>query len=189
MIDLTALVLPSPPMTMSLGFVTATVARLESAGKMAHDSHGRLMDLAFNKPPIPDFDTIPVLYQGASDDFLGPCADATFVSEADGIDLEGEFGVIVDEVPMGPSTQGSADRIRLVVQINDWSLRVIGAYQMPRGFGFLQAKPSTSFAPVAVTPDELGPAWRDACASLRTTAHISMRYGATPRHRTAAGRP
>ena len=124
-------------------------------------NHGRRMDLAFNKPPIPDFDTIPVMYQGASDDFLGPCADAPFVSEADGIDFEGEFGVIVDEVPVGTTAQAAADRIRLVVQINDWSLRVIGAYEMPRGFGFLQAKPSTSFAPVALTPGELGSAWRD----------------------------
>ena len=124
-------------------------------------NHGRLMDLAFNKPPIPDFDTIPVMYQGASDDFLGPCADVPFVSEGDGIDFEGEFGVIVAEVPMGTSAQAAADCIRLIVQINDWSLRAIGAYEMPRGFGFLQAKPSTSFAPVAVTPEELGPAWRD----------------------------
>jgi fumarylacetoacetate (FAA) hydrolase len=124
-------------------------------------NHGRLMDLAFNKPPIPDFDTIPVMYQGASDDFLGPCADVPFVSEADGIDFEGEFGVIVAEVPMGTSAQAAADCIRLIVQINDWSLRAIGAYEMPRGFGFLQAKPSTSFAPIAVTPEELGHAWRD----------------------------
>jgi fumarylacetoacetate (FAA) hydrolase len=124
-------------------------------------NHGRLMDLAFKKSPIPDFDTTPVMYQGASDDFLGPCADVPFISEADGIDFEGEFGVIVDEVPMGTSAQAAADSIRLVVQINDWSLRAIGAYEMPRGFGFLQAKPSTSFAPIAVTPEGLGPAWRD----------------------------
>ena len=119
------------------------------------------MDLAFNKPPILDFDTVPVMYQGASDDFLGPCADVPFVNEADGIDFEGEFGVIVAEVPMGTSAQAAADCIRLIVQINDWSLRAIGAYEMPRGFGFLQAKPSTSFAPIAVTREELGPAWRD----------------------------
>ena len=130
-------------------------------------NHGRLMDLAFNKPPIPDFDTIPVMYQGASDDFLGPCADAPFVSQTDGIDFEGEFGVIVDEVSMGTSAAEAADRIRLVIQINDWSLRAIGAYEMPRGFGFLQAKPSTSFAPIAVTPDELGSAWRDGRVGLK----------------------
>jgi len=124
-------------------------------------NHGRLMERAFNTPPIPDFDTIPVMYQGASDDFLGPQADVPFVSEADGIDFEGEFGVIVDEVPMATSADVAGEHVRLIVQINDWSLRAIGAREMPRGFGFLQAKPSTSFAPIAVTPDELGAAWRD----------------------------
>jgi fumarylacetoacetate (FAA) hydrolase len=124
-------------------------------------NHGRLMDLAFGKPPIPDFDTVPVMYQGASDDFLGPRADSAFVSEADGVDFEGEFGVVVDEVPMAATPRDAAKRIRLIVQINDWSLRAIGACEMPRGFGFLQAKPSTAFAPLAVTSDELGSAWRD----------------------------
>jgi len=124
-------------------------------------NHGRLMDLAFNKPPIPDFETIPVMYQGASDDFLGPRVDVPFAAEEDGIDFEGEFGVIVDEVAMGTTAEAAVGRIRLVVQLNDWSLRAVGAREMPRGFGFLQAKPSTSFAPIAVTPDELGPAWRD----------------------------
>ncbi len=130
-------------------------------------NHGRLMDLAFAKPPIPDFETVPVMYQGASDDFLGPHADSPFVSEADGVDFEGEFGVVVDEVPMGATPVEAAACIRLIVQINDWSLRAIGAYEMPRGFGFLQAKPSTAFAPLAVTPDELGAAWRDGRVHLR----------------------
>ncbi|MDN5005588.1 fumarylacetoacetate hydrolase family protein [Bradyrhizobium sp. GCM10027634] len=124
-------------------------------------NHGRLMDLAFDKPPIPDFDTIPVMYQGASDDFLGPQTDVPFVTEADGIDLEGEFGVIVDEVAMATPPAECGRHIRLLVQINDWSLRAIGAREVRTGFGFLQAKPSTSFAPIAVTPDELGDAWRD----------------------------
>ena len=124
-------------------------------------NHGRLMDLAFDKPPIPDFETIPVMYQGASDDLLGPQADVPFVTEVDGIDFEGEFGVIVDEVVMATPATDCCMRIRLLVQINDWSLRNPGAREAPPGFGFLQAKPSTSFAPIAVTPDELGDAWRD----------------------------
>ena len=135
-------------------------------------NHGNLMDLAFKKAPIPDFETIPVMYQGASDDFLGPHADVPFVSEADGIDFEGEFGVVLDEVAMASPVAAAAGRIRLVVQINDWSLRAIGAREMPRGFGFLQAKPSTSFAPVAVTPDELGPAWRDGRVDMRL--HVAL---------------
>lgn len=135
-------------------------------------NHARLMERAFNTPPIPDFDTIPVMYQGASDDFLGPHADVPFVSEADGIDFEGEFGVVVDEVPMASSAAEAASRIRLIVQINDWSLRTVGAREMRTGFGFLQAKPSTSFAPLAVTPDELGPAWRDGRVGLNL--HVAL---------------
>ena len=130
-------------------------------------NHGRLMEAAFGAPPIPDFDHVPVMYQGASDDFLGPHADSLFVSERDGIDCEGEFGVIVDEVPMAATAAEAAQRIRLIVQINDWSLRALGAYEMPRGFGFLQAKPSTAFAPFAVTPDELGEGWREGRVHLR----------------------
>ena len=134
-------------------------------------NHGRLMEKAFNSTGIPHFDDVPVMYQGASDDFLGPHADSAFVSEADGIDFEGEFGVVVDEIAMGATSNEAASRIRLVVQINDWSLRALGAFEMSRGFGFLQAKPSTAFAPIAVTPDELGDAWRDGRVGLRL--HVS----------------
>jgi len=124
-------------------------------------NHGRLMERAFNTPPIPDFDTIPVMYQGASDDFLGPHDDVPLPDEALGIDFEGEFGVVVDRVPMGATPAQALSAVRLVVQLNDWSLRALGPREMKSGFGFLQAKPSTSFAPVAVTPDELGDTWRD----------------------------
>jgi fumarylacetoacetate (FAA) hydrolase len=124
-------------------------------------NHGKLMEQAFNTPPIPYFDTIPVMYQGASDDFLGPCDDVTLPSEQDGIDFEGEFGVVCGPVPMAATPEHALACIRLIVQINDWSLRALGPHEMKTGFGFLQAKPSTAFAPVAVTPDELGDAWRD----------------------------
>lgn len=124
-------------------------------------NHGRLMERAFNTPSIPDFDTIPVMYQGASDDFLGPHDDVPLPDEALGIDFEGEFGVVVDRVTMGATPAQALAAVRLVVQLNDWSLRALGPREMKSGFGFLQAKPSTSFAPVAVTPDELGDAWRD----------------------------
>ena len=124
-------------------------------------NHGRLMDKAFNNPPNPDFETIPLVYQGASDDFRGPLADVEFPDEALMIDMEGEFGVILGDVPMGTDAAAALDAVRLVVQINDWSLRAFGAREMRAGFGFLQAKPSTAFAPIAVTPDELGSAWQD----------------------------
>ena len=124
-------------------------------------NHGRLMEKAFNSPPAPLLDTVPMMYQGASDDFLGPHADASMPAEADGIDFEGEFGVVVGPVPMAVKPEAALACIRLLVQINDWSLRALGPHEMKTGFGFLQAKPSTAFAPVAVTPDELGDAWKD----------------------------
>ena len=130
-------------------------------------NHGRLMEQAFNTPPIPQFDTVPVMYQGASDDFLGPHDDVPLPGEADGIDFEGEFGVVCGPVPMAASPAASLECVRLIVQLNDWSLRALGPHEMKTGFGFLQAKPSTAFAPVAVTPDELGDAWRDGRVRMR----------------------
>jgi len=128
-------------------------------------SHGRLMQQALGLKDNPQGD-LPLMYQGASDDFLGPRDDAPFPSEEDGIDFEGEFGVILGEVPMGVSAAEALKHVRLVVQLNDWSLRALAPREMKSGFGFLQAKPSTAFAPVAVTPDELGTAWRDGRVDL-----------------------
>ena len=130
-------------------------------------NHSHLMDQAFNKPPPPLVETVPMMYQGASDDFLGPHDDMPLPDEADGIDFEGEFGVITGPVTMGVSPEAALACVRLVVQINDWSLRALGPHEMKTGFGFLQAKPSTAFAPVAVTPDELGAAWRDGRVQMR----------------------
>jgi fumarylacetoacetate (FAA) hydrolase len=130
-------------------------------------NHGHLMQKAFNQSPIPQFETVPVMYQGASDDFLGPHDDVPLPCEEDGIDFEGEFGVVVGPVPMAATPGQAATAIRLVVQINDWSLRTLGAHEVRTGFGFLQAKPSTAFAPVAVTPDELGDAWREHRVQMR----------------------
>lgn len=122
-------------------------------------NHGKLMEQAFNSPPTPLMESVPMMYQGASDDFLGPYNEVPLPTEADGIDFEGEFGVIVGSVPMASNPEMALNCVRLVVQINDWSLRALGPHEMKVGFGFLQAKPSTAFAPVAVTPDELGDAW------------------------------
>ncbi|WP_417315793.1 fumarylacetoacetate hydrolase family protein [Cycloclasticus pugetii] len=144
----------------------------------AFTNHGRLMEQAFNTDPIENFDTIPVMYQGASDDFQGPTADMPMPSEEDGIDFEGEFGVIMSEVPMSTSAEKAVEHIRLIVQINDWSLRALGPREMNSGFGFLQAKPSSSFAPVAVTPDELGDAWKNGRVNMHL--HVSwngQRFG------------
>lgn len=144
----------------------------------AFTNHGKLMEEAFNTKPIPDFYTIPVMYQGASDDFQGPTVDIPMPSEEDGIDFEGEFGVVMTEVPMAVSAEKAVDAICLIVQINDWSLRALGPHEMATGFGFLQAKPSSSFAPVAVTPDELGDAWRNGRVNM--SLHVTwnnQRFG------------
>jgi fumarylacetoacetate (FAA) hydrolase len=125
----------------------------------AYDSHGKLMQRAFGLDPI-EHDK-PLMYQGMSHQFYAPNDDVLFVNEADGIDFEGEFGVIVDEVPMGTSAADAMQHIKLVVQINDWSLRKIAPKEMKTGFGWVQAKPACSVAPFAVTPDELGDAWAD----------------------------
>ena len=130
-------------------------------------NHGHLMERAFKVPPVADFETIPLLYQGAADDFLGPYDDVALPSEADQIDFEGEFGVVLDETPMGVDAEQALYHVRLVVLLNDWSLRAFGPREAKSGFGFVQAKPSTAFAPLAVTPDELGPAWSGGRVHLR----------------------
>lgn len=130
----------------------------------AYDSHGDLMQKVFGLAPNPV--GRPLMYQGMSDHFYGGAADIPLPSEDDGIDFEGEFGVICDTVPMGATPAEAAARIRLVVQINDWSLRSLAPIEMKTGFGWIQAKPACSVAPVAITPDELGSAWRDARVDL-----------------------
>lgn len=124
-------------------------------------SHGALMQKAFNLEPIDGADRTPLMYQGAGDDFLGAHDDIQLPSESQGIDFEGEFVVLVDEVPMGCTAQDALQHIKLILQINDVSLRALAPREMRTGFGFLQAKPSSSFAPLAITPDELGDAWRE----------------------------
>jgi fumarylacetoacetate (FAA) hydrolase len=103
----------------------------------------------------------PLMYQGLSDRFYGPTEAVPFADEAHGIDFEGEFGVIVDAVPMGTSAPEALRHIKLLVQINDWSLRALAVPEMKTGFGWIQAKPACSMAPFAVAPDVLGEAWRD----------------------------
>jgi fumarylacetoacetate (FAA) hydrolase len=166
---------------LDLGHVTAPLPRsAQWCDGSAFLNHGNLMAQAFNTPRIPDFDTIPVIYQGASDDFLGPYEDVPLPSEADGIDFEGEFGVITGEVPMGANRAAAESSIKLVVQLNDWSLRNIGAREVRTGFGFFQAKPSTSFAPVAVTPDELGEHWSAGRVRLRLHVHWNGQWFGHP---------
>ena len=111
---------------------------------------------------MPDtFWTDPLMYQGGSDSFLGPRDDIRMVDEAWGIDFEAEITVVTDDVPMGVSAEAALDHIQLIMLVNDVSLRNLIPGELAKGFGFFQSKPSSAFSPVAVTPDELGDAWRD----------------------------
>ena len=125
----------------------------------AFATHAELMQIAFDTDPMRN--ERPLMYQGMSDRFLGPWEDAVFPGEDGGIDFEGEYGVIVDAVPMGTSPQDALGHIKLVVQINDWSLRAYAVPEMITGFGFVLAKPASALAPFAVTPDALGDGWKD----------------------------
>jgi fumarylacetoacetate (FAA) hydrolase len=105
------------------------------------------------------FDEDPLIYQGGSDDFLGPCDPVVCPDEAYGIDFEAEIAVITADVAMGTSADDALDAIRLVMLANDVSLRNLVPGELGKGFGFYQSKPATAFSPVAVTLDELGHAW------------------------------
>ncbi len=102
----------------------------------------------------------PLMYQGGSDDFLGPRDDARFASADWGIDFESEVAVVTGDVAIGSGADAAIDSVRLLLIVNDWSLRNLIPAELAKGFGFLQSKPATAFGPVAVTPDELGAAWR-----------------------------
>jgi fumarylacetoacetate (FAA) hydrolase len=115
----------------------------------------------------------PLVYQGGSDDFLGPRDDVPVPNEEFGIDLEGEVAVITDDVPMGTPRSSAAEHIKLVMLVNDWSLRNLIPGELAKGFGFYQSKPATAFSPVAVTPDELGDAWQHSTLHLPLTVHIN----------------
>jgi fumarylacetoacetate (FAA) hydrolase len=105
------------------------------------------------------FWTDPLVYQGGGDCNLGPTDPIPLIDPAHGLDFEGEVGVIVDDVPAGASPQDAAAHVKLLVLINDLTLRNLVATELGKGFGFFQSKPQTAFSPVAVTPDELREAW------------------------------
>jgi fumarylacetoacetate (FAA) hydrolase len=138
----------------------------------AFETHALLLQQAWGMP-VTGLAERPLMYQGLSDRFLAPTETAVFPSADDGIDFEGEFGVILGDVPMGTKAQDAAQYIRLIVMINDWSLRALGPIEMATGFGWLQCKPACTVAPFAVTPDELGDAWREYRVCLPLTIHCN----------------
>ena len=127
----------------------------------AYVNHVELVRKARGAEVPESFWTDPLMYQGGSDAFLGPREDILAADEAWGIDLEAEVAVITGDVPMGVSVEEAGEYIRLVMLVNDVSLRGLIPGELAKGFGFFQSKPSSAFSPVAVTPDELGDAWRD----------------------------
>ncbi|MDP2713943.1 fumarylacetoacetate hydrolase family protein [Rheinheimera sp.] len=127
----------------------------------AYVNHVELVRKARNAEMPPSFWTDPLMYQGGSDDFIGPRDNVEVVSEDYGIDFEGEVAVITDDVAMACSADEARSKIRLLMLVNDVSLRGLIPNELAKGFGFFQSKPSSAFSPVAVTPDELGDNWRD----------------------------
>jgi fumarylacetoacetate (FAA) hydrolase len=125
----------------------------------AYVVHVELVRKARGVQMPPSFWTDPLMYQGGSDSLIGPNDDIEAGDEAWGIDFEGEIGVIVDDVPIGVSPEAARRHIKLVTILNDISLRNLIVTELAKGFGFFHGKPATAFAPVAVTPDELGDAW------------------------------
>jgi len=123
-------------------------------------NHGDIMERAYNLT-VKKTPGVPILIQRQGDDFRGPCDDYAFPSEDDNGDFEGEFAVVLDDVRMGVGAREALDHVRLITIFNDVSMRAHLFRELSMGFGFIQAKPAAAFAPVAVTPDELGDAWRD----------------------------
>jgi len=139
----------------------------------AYVNHVELVRKARGAEMPPSFWTDPLVYQGGSDDMLGPMQDVPVPSEEFGIDLEAEVAVIVDDVPMGVTPEQARDHIKLLMLVNDWSLRNLVPAELAKGFGFFQSKPSTAFSPVALTPDELGDAWDGGKVKLPLVSHIN----------------
>jgi fumarylacetoacetate (FAA) hydrolase len=125
----------------------------------AYINHVELVRAARKSEVPQSYYTDPLMYQGGSDDFLGPRDEAIVPSEDFGIDFESEIAVVTGDVKMGCTPEEALEGVRLLMLANDWSLRNLIPDELAKGFGFFQSKPATAFSPVAVTPDELGDAW------------------------------
>jgi fumarylacetoacetate (FAA) hydrolase len=126
----------------------------------AYINHVELVRAARNSEVPTSFYADPLMYQGGSDDFMGPCDDVVVPSEDFGIDFEAEIAVVTGDVPMGATPAQALDGVRLLMLVNDVSLRNLIPAELAKGFGFFQSKPASAFSPLAVTPDELGDAWQ-----------------------------
>ena len=138
----------------------------------AYINHVELVRKARNSEVPASFYTDPLMYQGGSDDFIGP-RDKVVANKEWGIDFEAEVTVVTGDVKMGSTPEQAAKAIRLVMLVNDVSLRGLIPAELAKGFGFFQSKPASAFSPVAVTPDELGDAWQDAKVHLPLVVHLN----------------
>ncbi|MGL4639578.1 MAG: fumarylacetoacetate hydrolase family protein [Shewanella sp.] len=139
----------------------------------AYVNHVELVRKARGADMPETFWTDPLFYQGGSDSFIAPKADIPLASEEWGIDFESEIAIITDDVPMGVSDKDANQHIKLLMLVNDVSLRNLIPAELAKGFGFFQSKPSSSFSPVAVTPDELGARWQDSKVHLPLVTHLN----------------
>jgi fumarylacetoacetate (FAA) hydrolase len=146
----------------------------------AYVNHVELVRKARGAEMPPSFWTDPLMYQGGSDTFLGPCEPIRVASEDYGIDLEAEVAVVTGDVPMGVTPEAARRHIRLLMLVNDVSLRNLIPAELAKGFGFFQSKPSSAFSPCAVTPDELGPAWDGGKVHLPLISKIDNRLLGRP---------
>ncbi|KIO36015.1 fumarylacetoacetate hydrolase family protein [Shewanella sp. cp20] len=139
----------------------------------AYVNHVELVRKARGAEMPETFWTDPLVYQGGSDSFIAPKADIELASEEWGIDFESEVAVITDDVPMGIDEASAEKHIKLLMLVNDVSLRNLIPAELAKGFGFFQSKPSSSFSPVAVTPDELGDKWHESKVHLPLITHLN----------------
>lgn len=146
----------------------------------AYVNHVELVRKARGAEMPESFWTDPLMYQGGSDSFLGPRDDIVMGDEAWGIDFEGEVAVITDDVAQGASTGQAGEHIQLLMLVNDVSLRNLIPGELAKGFGFFQAKPSSAFSPVAVTPDELGNVWDGKRLHLPLTCTMNVELVGAP---------
>jgi fumarylacetoacetate (FAA) hydrolase len=142
--------------------------------------HIKLVRKARNAPLPEDLNTVPLIYQGGGDTFLAPREDIPLVQDSHGLDFESEVAVITDFVPMGTKKEQAHKHIKLIVIMNDVSLRGLIPEELARGFGFYQSKPSSSFAPFAITPDELGSAWKEGRIHLPLLTEYNGKFFGKP---------
>jgi len=136
-------------------------------------NHVILVRKARNAEPPPTLRTDPLVYQGGSGTFLAPTQDIPLPDESWGLDFESEVAVILGDVPLGTQAKDAARYVKLLMLVNDVSLRNLIPNELAKGFGFFQGKPSSAFSPFALTPDELGPAWRDGRVHLRLRSTLN----------------